>query len=313
MTREVKSLWGCIIVLFVCVIVLAGILILRLDVLVKSPEAASSDSSSVVASVGTHKITRAEWNRELEQQYGGLVLEQMLTNRAADQEAKSLGIEVTSEEVTREIKRQMKGYESEEAYFQAMKEQLGMSPEQLSQDMRNQLLLEKIATYGIDIGEADIDEYMREHKGEYEPLNSYQVAHITVSNKIDAEAILVRIKQGEDFSALAGELSLDSFSSQQGGRMGWIDEDDPFLDHAELNQVSQMEVGDISHPVKIKDGYAIIKLTGKREVRPEQHDEMRERVRKEIALEKTPPLVQWRKALREKYGAAIADTAFTTQ
>ncbi|EJW18882.1 SurA N-terminal domain-containing protein [Paenibacillus alvei] len=313
MTREVKSLWGCIIVLFACVIVLAGILILRLDVPVKSPEAASSDSSSVVASVGTHKITRAQWNRELEQQYGGLVLEQMLTNRAADQEAKSLGIEVTSEEVTREIKRQMKGYESEEAYFQAMKEQLGMSPEQLSQDMRNQLLLEKIATYGIDIGDADIDEYMREHKGEYEPVNSYQVAHITVSNKTDAEAILDRIKQGEDFPSLAGELSLDSFSSQQGGRMGWIDEDDPFLDHAELNQVSQMDVGDISPPVKIKDGYAIINLVGKREVRPEQHDEMRERVRKEIALEKTPPLVQWRKALREKYGAAIADTAFTTE
>ncbi|MBG9734312.1 SurA N-terminal domain-containing protein [Paenibacillus alvei] len=313
MTREVKSLWGCIIVLFACVIVLAGILILRFDVPVKSPEAASSDSSSVVASVGTHKITRAQWNRELEQQYGGLVLEQMLTNRAADQEAKSLGIEVTSEEVTREIKRQMKGYESEEAYFQAMKEQLGMSPEQLSQDMRNQLLLEKIATYGIDIGDADIDEYMREHKGEYEPVNSYQVAHITVSNKTDAEAILARIKQGEDFPSLAGELSLDSFSSQQGGRMGWIDEDDPFLDHAELNQVSQMDVGDISPPVKIKDGYAIINLVGKREVRPEQHDEMRERVRKEIALEKTPPLVQWRKALREKYGAAIADTAFTTE
>ncbi|NEZ44719.1 SurA N-terminal domain-containing protein [Paenibacillus alvei] len=313
MTREVKSLWGCIIVLFACVIVLAGILILRFDVPVKSPEAASSDSSSVVASVGTHKITRAQWNRELEQQYGGVVLEQMLTNRAADQEAKSLGIEVTSEEVTREIKRQMKGYESEEAYFQAMKEQLGMSPEQLSQDMRNQLLLEKIATYGIDIGDADIDEYMREHKGEYEPVNSYQVAHITVSNKTDAEAILARIKQGEDFPSLAGELSLDSFSSQQGGRMGWIDEDDPFLDHAELNQVSQMDVGDISPPVKIKDGYAIINLVGKREVRPEQHDEMRERVRKEIALEKTPPLVQWRKALREKYGAAIADTAFTTE
>lgn len=313
MTREVKSLWGCIIILFACVIVLAGILILRLDVPVKSPEAASSDSSSVVASVGTHKITRAEWNRELEQQYGGLVLEQMLTNRAAEQEAKSLGIEVTSEEVSREIKRQMKGYESEEAYFQAMKEQLGMSPEQLSQDMRNQLLLEKIATYGIDISDDDIDEYMREHKGEYEPVNSYQVAHITVPNERDAEAILVRMEQGEDFSELAGELSIDSFSSQQGGRIGWIDEDDPFIDHAELNQISQMEVGDISPPVKIKDGYAIIKLTGKKEVKPEQHDEIRERVRKEIALEKTPPLVQWRKALREKYGASIADTAFTTQ
>ncbi|SYX87045.1 SurA N-terminal domain-containing protein [Paenibacillus alvei] len=313
MTREVKSLWGCIIILFACVIVLAGILISRLDVPVGSPEAASSDSSSVVASVGSHKITRAEWNRELEQQYGGLVLEQMLTNQAAEQEAKSLGVEVTSEEVTREIKRQMKGYESEEAYYQAMKEQLGMSPEQLSQDMRNQLLLEKIATYGIDISDADIDEYMREHKGEYEPINSYQMAHITVSNIADAEAIIGRIKQGESFGFLAGELSLDSFSSQQGGRIGWIDEDDPFIDHAELNQVSLMEVGDTSNPVKIKDGYVIIQLTGKKEVRPEQHDEMRERIRKEIALEKSPPLVQWRKALREKYGASIADAAFSSQ
>lgn len=313
MTREVKSLWGCIMILFACVVILAGILILQLGIPVGSPEATSSDSSSIVAAVGEHKITHEAWNKELEQQYGALVLEQMLTNQAIKQEAKSLGIEVTTEEVTRELKRGMKGYESEADYYQAMKEQLGMGPEQLSQDMRNQLLLEKIATYHIEISDAEIDQYLREHKNEYEPTVSYQLAHITVTDKNDAEAVTARIKQGEAFASLAEQLSLDKFSSQQGGRIGWINEDDPFVDPSELSVASRIETGDISEPVKTKNGYAIVMLTGKREEEPQKHEELREHVHRELLLEKTPPLVQWKKALRKKYGAHIADTAFSVK
>ena len=311
MTKEVKSLWGCIIILFTCIIILAGILIFRLDTTAEEHDATlPPKSSSVVATIGDELVTRSEWDAELQRQYGAMVLEQILTSKAAEKEAKTLGIDVTREEVEWELKQQMRGYDDEEAYFQAMQEQLGMSPRQLRQDLYNRLLMEKIATNGVVVTEEEVERYLEKHRDVYELVASYDIVHIIVPTVREANEILKRVQQGETLADLSEQLSRDEFTSNQGGRLGWIDEDDPFVNTDELNAATQMSVGEISEPIQVKDGYAIVMLNGKKEVEPEERKALRSRVRKDLALSKTSPLTDWEEALRKKYNAAIKDSAF---
>ncbi|BFH71760.1 hypothetical protein J27TS7_55560 [Paenibacillus dendritiformis] len=310
MTKEVKSLWGCILILCVCILVLAGMLIFKHDrPSAASDASASPDSSTVVATVAGEKITRKEWYEELERQYGAQVMEQMLTARAAEKEGQALGIEVSQKEVEQEIERQMRGYESADAYFQAMTDQLGMSPEQIRQDIHQRLLLEKIATHNVNVSEEELDRYLKEHRDAYEAVDAYQLAHIVVPTREEAEDVLAKLKDGETFASLAGRLSVDEFSSYQEGRLGWIDANDPFFSPSELEAAREMEVGDISEPIAVSDGYAILTVTGKREARSEGEAAIKERARRDVALSKSPPLKEWEEALRKKYNAVVVAAA----
>ncbi|UHA75306.1 peptidylprolyl isomerase [Paenibacillus sp. 481] len=306
MTKEVKSLWGCIIVLFTCVIVLASILISRLDVPSAKPDARPHpDTSTVVATLGDEKVTKAEWDAELERQYGYLVLEEMLTSRAAVKEAATLGIDITPDEVELELKRRMAGYESEQAYFEAMKQQLGMTPTQIRTDLSDKLLLEKIATFDVAVTEDEIDRHLRDHADIYVPVNQLELSHIVVSTQREARGVLERISKGELFQSLAEQVSNDAFSALQGGKLGWIDEDDPFVSAAELEAAKQLDIGGVSEPIRVDDGYAIVQLTGKKEAEPLESAIVRQQVRRDIALSKARPLPEVEDALREKHKAAI--------
>ncbi|MBD8500706.1 peptidyl-prolyl cis-trans isomerase [Paenibacillus arenosi] len=308
MTKEVKSLWGCIIVLFSCVLVLGCVLLFRLidrsDVgTIRLP----GGGSSVVASVGSDQITESQWVDELKKQYGSIVMEQMLNKRAVDQEAQALDVQVTSKEVEAEIRKQMAGYESMEAYYLAMQEQLGLTPEQIREDATYNLLLEKIAIRDISVTEEEISQYLKENRQEYHPV-AYELSHIVVDTFKDAEQALKRLGEGISFGALAGQISTDPYTVEQEGKLGWVEDDDPFIDSNELAAAAAMEVGDYSRPIKVKDGYAIILLSGRRDVEPEDRMTIREQVSRDLALSKAPPLREVEKQLRDKYAAQWKST-----
>ncbi|WP_028543422.1 peptidylprolyl isomerase [Paenibacillus taiwanensis] len=309
MTKVVKSLWVCIFILFTCVLVLGGILIFRAD----SSESKSSlvgdpsPAPPILATVGGNPITKEEWIGELQRQYGMLVLDQMMTLKAIQLEAEVLAISVTDEEAAAELRLQMAGYESEEAYYTAMREQLGMSPAQIRDDAINHLRLEKVAIHGIQVSEDEIDQYLTEHRDQFESTISYELSHIVTSTLADAKQVSDRLAEGEEFSELARQYSKDAFSSAAGGILGWIDDDDPFLAANELMTAAQLEVGQWSEPVKITDGYAIVMLSGRKQDDPLGRSSVRQRARREVALSKADPLTEVERKLRVKYEAKLLD------
>ncbi|MDZ7544016.1 peptidylprolyl isomerase, partial [Clostridium perfringens] len=104
-----------------------------------------------MAVVGNEPILKEQWIEELERQYGSMVLERMMTIKAVEMEAAALHIQVSEDEVEAELRREMYGYESVEAYYTAMQEQLGLSPEQINRDLHYHLMLEKVAIHGIEV------------------------------------------------------------------------------------------------------------------------------------------------------------------
>ncbi|MNR53111.1 hypothetical protein D3C85_1730660 [compost metagenome] len=54
----------------------------------------------------------------------------------------------------------MSGYEDEEHFYAAMKQQLALTPEAIEEDIQYRLLLEKIAIRSIDVTDSEIEAYI---------------------------------------------------------------------------------------------------------------------------------------------------------
>ena len=86
--------------------------------------------------------------------------------------------------------------------------------------------------------------------------------HILVDSEDDAKKIAARVKGGEDFAKVAGEVSKDPGSKTDGGDLGFFTKDrmvEPFAEAA-----FKLEPGQISDPVKSQFGWHVIKVEEKR-------------------------------------------------
>ncbi len=80
--------------------------------------------------------------------------------------------------------------------------------------------------------------------------------HILVPTEEEANKVIERLNAGEDFAAIAKELSQDSSNSGNGGDLGWFTRDTmvtPFA-HAAFS----LKVGEISKPVQTTFGWHVI-------------------------------------------------------
>lgn len=84
--------------------------------------------------------------------------------------------------------------------------------------------------------------------------------HILVATEEDAQAVLARLNAGEDFAALAAELSSDTSNNTNGGDLGWIYQGQMVTEFDAA--IWDMKVGDLSQPVKTSFGYHVIQVLG---------------------------------------------------
>lgn len=237
--------------------------------------------------------------------YGNDVLLGMLNHIVVDKEAKALGVAVTDEEIEQELKRSMTGYGSEEQYYTQMQSELGLSRQEVREEAVYRLTLQAVATAGITITDAEIDNYLAENSERFTPRKEMQLSIIKVATYSEAERVMDRLEQGEDFATLAKELSIDEESRGRGGSIGTVEEEDPFWPEDLLKTAAQLDEGDIAGPLQTGDDYAIIRLEKMIDPKSQDQTEIREQVRRELALEQAAPLQQVESDLRAKYDTAI--------
>ncbi|HTG70819.1 MAG TPA: peptidylprolyl isomerase [Candidatus Udaeobacter sp.] len=262
-----------------------------------------TDQRRIIAKVGAEEIALADLEEELHKQYGEAVLRTLMVHKAIDLEAEASELSVSAEEQSRELEKMVEGYDSETRFYEVMKEQLGMTKEQVLEDLRYRLLLEKIVTRSIYVSDEEVDRYIEDHPDEFEPRMQLHLQWIKTETLKEANAVLAQLTDGEDFAVLARTYSIDSFTADLGGDLGLIDSDDPFYNREMLNTASRLQVAEMAGPIEVDGGYAVIRLIERQMTTNLTGRMLHDSVRKQLALERAESLTEMEDELLDKYEA----------
>lgn len=217
-------------------------------------------NSDNLATSKSGNLTQEEFNKELKETAGKVVLQQTMLNKilldkykVSDDEAKKK---------VEELKKQMGDN------FKAYLAQAGAKDEDdLKKKIKSQIAFEKAV-------KASVTE--KEIKELYKP--KLKASHILVKDEKTAKEIKEKLNNGEDFAALAKQYSEDPGSKEKGGELPEFGpgQMDPKFEEAAY----KLEAGQVSDPIKSSYGYHVIKLTEKKELKP--FDQEKDTIRKEL-------------------------------
>ncbi|MGI6245209.1 MAG: peptidylprolyl isomerase [Pseudochelatococcus sp.] len=108
------------------------------------------------------------------------------------------------------------------------------------------------------------------------PEDEVHARHILVPDEATAKNVAERLKKGENFNALASELSKDPGSAREGGDLGYFTRDRMVPEFAEV--AFKLEPGKVSDPVKTQFGWHIIKVEDKRRKPVPTYDEIKDQI-----------------------------------
>ena len=144
----------------------------------------------------------------------------------------------------------------------------------------DRLLMEALLTKEGEKGSSD--EAMKKFYDEtikgLKPAQEVKARHILVEKEEEAKAAVERLKKGEDFAKLAGELSKDPGSGKEGGDLGWFEKERMVPEFAEA--AFKLDKGGLSEIVKTQFGFHIIKVEDKRDKAPPAFDGVKEQLKR---------------------------------
>ena len=157
--------------------------------------------------------------------------------------------------------------------------------------MGEQMLARELAENTVDkitISDEEISGYYHDNREQFSTGPRVKLRHILLDSESEAQAVLARLKKGEDFSALAREKSRCP-SSQQGGELGWATKGMmvPEFEDAAF----ALKKGQMSEVVKSSYGYHVIMCDDVEAARQLDLEEVRDTIRQQLKSEKSEETV----------------------
>jgi peptidyl-prolyl cis-trans isomerase SurA len=220
------------------------------------------------------------------------LIDHMIDEKVIDSEIKKKGLNVTFEQVEKEINKiASRNGISRVQLKQAVKEQ-GTSfadyQEFIKKRLERQSLIEQSVTSKIKISDEEVAAYYMSTKKKKSLGQAYefQIAHIFFQTKSDlksaeakAKTVLDLLKKGETFETLASKYSEDpGFSA--GGLLGTFKSGEFQKDLEDA--VSQLQPGEVSGIVKGKNGLHILKVLNKRLISDPELERQKEELRQTL-------------------------------
>ncbi len=214
------------------------------------------------------------------QQLAREVLERLISEKAQLQLARELGVRAEEgmiDQAEQNIARQNQVDVSE---LRRRLRAEGMDPVQFREDLRNQLLLQRLRERELEpkvkVTEMDIDQFLREQQSPEAELANTEInlAHILVAvpeNASEAQAATARAKAqraleraraGEDFGKLAAELSDAPGAASNGGQVGLRTADR--LPPLFVNAIRNVQAGGVAELVRSAAGFHVVKVLERR-------------------------------------------------
>lgn len=260
---------------------------------------AGCSDKDTAAKVNGDKITVAELDKQVEQlkeqypqmfegadgegrllDYKQRLLDNLINQKLLEQAAKEKKIEITDEEIDKQIKQLRAGFK-DDAQFQAALKSAGMTLDSLKKQVREQLLTQRIIeslAKDANIAESEMKAYYDKNKAQFEQKAAKRASHILFKpeDKTEAEGVLKQVQDGGNFGELAKKYSVDTATASKGGDMGWPSA----APIAEIEAaLAKLNKGETSGLVKTAYGWHIIRVTDTRKASQQTYDQVKEQIK----------------------------------
>ena len=193
------------------------------------------------------------------------VIESLIIEELQLQMANRAGVRISDSELNDAITRIANNSQMELEEFIAYIENDGESYESFRENVRKQMLIQRVQRgrvgSEINITEKEFAAFMETDESLVELEPELFVRQILVRGSDEADAVILRIENGEEFFEIAKEVSIGS-NSINGGELPWR----KIVDMPELfsNALKNEDIGFISEPLKSGAGFHILKVEDKR-------------------------------------------------
>ncbi|OIJ16546.1 hypothetical protein BKP37_04730 [Anaerobacillus alkalilacustris] len=261
---------------------------------------ANTNEDRVIAEVEGIAITEAEFITQLKEAHGDQVLTMLVQEKLFEAEAEKLNI--TEEDVNNELDKVREAYVlTDDDDFTNFLLVQGFSDEsEFITLVKQHLVIQKIASQDVEVTEEEVLK-------EYEAGKEVEASHILVSDLDTAEEILDKLNDGEDFSELAQEHSIDPGSGAEGGQLGSFERGRMVPEFEDV--AFSLEVGEISDPVQSDFGYHIIKVTDRTPFE-EDFEDVKEELEELLARRQSRPIDEVQRELMNNAKINIKDNQF---
>ncbi|RLB70639.1 MAG: hypothetical protein DRH04_03230 [Deltaproteobacteria bacterium] len=231
---------------------------------------AGDDASTILATIGSEKITMAEFKQELNSlppQY-----RQMAKDPAIQKEF--LDTLVTRNLIYQEgIRRKIQD-------SPAVKKQLEMFRKKL---VVAALLDQEVNRKIKEVSDEELKNYYDGHLKEFQQPKQVKARHILLKDEKQAEDVRQKLLKGGDFTALAKEFSTCP-SKARGGDLGFFTRDQMVKEFSDV--AFSLKPNEISPVVKTQFGYHIIVVDEIKEGRQQTFDEVKDKLKEKMRAER---------------------------
>ena len=202
-------------------------------------------------------------------------LDELIDQELLWQEARRHDLLPTESQVIEAVERERAKYPNRQSFIVSL-ESRGLTPEQHREETRRRLagafLLRQEVYDKIRISDQDVKDFYREHEADLRGDERLRLRQVLVAlpreadtemlqaAQAEAQAVLERIRSGEDFAAVAREVS-DGANAARGGDMGLITRQQ--LPVALQGPLARVEVGEIKGPLRSRQGFHVIRVEGR--------------------------------------------------
>ena len=205
------------------------------------------------------------------------VLQRLVDREILRQRARELGVVVDATAVNRAVERVARGNNMDALQFRRALQQQGFEYDQFRENVRQELLMQRLVQRDVEprvrVSAREIDDYVDALQNDAAGQRQHHLRHIFVSIPASAssaerdaareraDAIVARLRAGEDFAAVSAAES-DGARAMQGGDFGWRTsrEMPEFL----RGPLERLAVGEVSEPLRSTDGLHVIRVDERR-------------------------------------------------
>lgn len=283
-----------------------GALVLGLAIALVIALTVGSGGNKVVAEVNGEKVTRTQLDQytsimrllvpqldqmlaekesraAMEQQ----ILDSMVSSMLIKQAAVQHGLQVSAEEVDafyQQTKAELVAMVGPEEELSRRMSELEIDESELRDLVGISVYADKLYNFFLgQLTEERVRAFWAENPDLAKVPAMLEASHI-LSESLDAAlSVRERLLAGEDFAALAEELSTDPSAKVNRGSLGQIPVDTQDFDADFMAGAKALSVGEISQPVKSQFGWHLIKVHSRTEATEKSFEEVRDEVTRMVA------------------------------